>query len=127
MIKKIKGDITKIEADVIVNAANTELRHGGGVALAIAKAAGDELKKDCETIGFCPLGQFVITSPGYLQAQKVIHIPTIDYIKGVKRISYEDLAKVWKKVLEYCQRTGYKRIATEAENFKDLEVIIVEY
>jgi O-acetyl-ADP-ribose deacetylase (regulator of RNase III) len=45
MIKEIQGDITKIEADVIINAANTELIHGGGVARAIAKFAGEKLEK----------------------------------------------------------------------------------
>ncbi len=45
MLKEIKGDITKIEADVIINAVNIELIHGGGIALTIAKAAGKDLVK----------------------------------------------------------------------------------
>ena len=55
MLKEIKGDITKIKADVIVNAANTELKHGGGVALAIARAAGGELIRESEEIGYVPI------------------------------------------------------------------------
>jgi O-acetyl-ADP-ribose deacetylase (regulator of RNase III) len=78
MLQEVKGDITKIEADVIINAANTQLIHGGGVALAIAKAAGKDLVKESKEIGsFVPIGDFAVTTAGNLKAKKVIHIPTI--------------------------------------------------
>jgi len=61
-----KGDITKENVDVIVNAANSHLRHGGGVALAIVKAGGIEIQKESDEIikkiGMVPTGHAVITN-----------------------------------------------------------------
>jgi O-acetyl-ADP-ribose deacetylase (regulator of RNase III) len=146
MLQEIKGDITKIEAEVIINAANTELIHGGGVALAIAKAAGEDLVKESKEIGFVPIGDFALTTAGKLKAKKVIHIPTIDYVNN-KKITYEELEKVLEKVFKYSQENNFYRIATPllgtgvvglekekvieiiknlSEKFPNLEIIIVE-
>jgi len=111
MIKEVKGDITKIEADVIINAANTQLIHGGGVALAIAKAAGEDLVRESKEIGFVPIGDFAITTAGKLKAKKVIHVPTIDYVNN-KKITYEELEKALEKVFKNCQENNFYRIAT---------------
>jgi O-acetyl-ADP-ribose deacetylase (regulator of RNase III) len=111
MLKEVKGDITKIEADVIINAVNTELIHGGGVALAIAEAAGKDLVKESKEIGFLPIGDFAVTTAGKLKAKKVIHIPTIDYMNN-KKITYEELEKVLEKVFKYCQENNFYKIAT---------------
>ena len=111
MLKEVKGDITKIEADVIINAANTELIHGGGVALAIAKVAGKDLIKESKEIGFLPIGDFAVTTAGKLKAKKVIHIPTIDYMNN-KKITYEELEKVLEKVFKYCRENNFYKIAT---------------
>ena len=76
-INLIKGDITKIEVDAIVNAANTSLLGGGGVDGAIHKAGGPEILDDCRKIrsrqGGCPVGEAVITTAGRLPARYVIH------------------------------------------------------
>ena len=146
MVKEIKGDITKIEADVIINAANTELIHGGGVALAIAKSFGKELIKESKEIGFVPIRNFTITSSGKLKTKKVIHIPTIDY-KNNKKISYEELKEVLEKVFNYCKENKFYKIATPllgtgvvgldkekvreiiknlSEKFTNLEIVVVE-
>lgn len=78
MIKIIEGDITKLEADVIVNAANEKLFHGGGVARAIANAAGKELIKESNEIIRKRLGlrvgEAVYTTAGNLNAKYVIHV-----------------------------------------------------
>lgn len=71
--KIIRGDITKIECDAIVNASDTVLSGGGGVDLAIHASAGNELKKACSKLGGCKTGEAKIT-PGYnLPCKYVIH------------------------------------------------------
>lgn len=109
---KQKGDITKIVADVIINAANTELNHSGGVARAIALAAGAALEQESRDQEFVPLGGFIATTAGNLKADVVIHIPTIDYQADGKIITYEQLRSVWRDVLEYCEQEGFQTIAT---------------
>ena len=147
MFKVVFGDITEIEADVVVNAANTELRHYGGVAKAIALKAGKELIEESNKIGYCEIGKVAITSAGKLKARKVFHVPTICY-KANRRASLKDIEKAFEKVCELAKKFGYKRIATPllgagvvgldekevenvikrvAEKFKELEIILVKY
>jgi O-acetyl-ADP-ribose deacetylase (regulator of RNase III) len=111
-MRKIEGDITKIHADVVVNAANTELAHGGGVARAIAQAAGEALERESREADFVPLGGFLATTAGDLDAKVVLHIPTIDYTAGGARISYEALEKAWRGALEWCLAEGHRSVAT---------------
>ncbi len=68
-----QGDITEEKTDAIVNPANSHLKLGGGVAGAILKKGGFEIQKECDKIGFCPLGEAVITTGGNLPAKYVIH------------------------------------------------------
>lgn len=72
-IRLIRGDITEMECDAIVNAANNDLQLGGGVAGAIHRKGGPEIQAECDRIGPIPLGEAAITGGGQLKARYVIH------------------------------------------------------
>ena len=77
ILQLVKGDITAIEVDAMVNAANSQLAGGGGVDGAIHFAGGPDIMRECDEIrekeGGCPVGKAVLTGAGNLPAKKVIH------------------------------------------------------
>jgi O-acetyl-ADP-ribose deacetylase len=73
IIRLIKGDITDQNVDVIVNPANSYLKHGGGVAGAIVRKGGKIIQRESDRIGFVPVGSSVITTSGELPCQAIIH------------------------------------------------------
>jgi O-acetyl-ADP-ribose deacetylase len=73
IIRLVKGDITERTVDVIVNAANSYLKHAGGVAGAIVRKGGGIIQKESDKIGFVPVGSSVVTGAGKLPCKAVIH------------------------------------------------------
>ncbi len=73
ILELVKGDITEMETDAIVNAANEFLKHGGGVAGAIIRKGGKIIQEESDKIGYCEVGKAVITTAGKLKAKYVIH------------------------------------------------------
>jgi O-acetyl-ADP-ribose deacetylase (regulator of RNase III) len=76
-IEVVEGDITQLDVDAIANAANTELRHGGGVAGAIVRAGGVEIQDESDRVAPIELGDAVSTGAGSLPARWVIHAATM--------------------------------------------------
>lgn len=72
-IRIMMGDITERDCDAIVNAANSHLKHGGGVAGAIVRKGGRIIQEESDKIGFVPTGSAAITTAGTLKAKYVIH------------------------------------------------------
>jgi O-acetyl-ADP-ribose deacetylase (regulator of RNase III) len=110
----IKGDITKVTVDAIVNAANSSLMGGGGVDGAIHRAGGPEILEECRKIvarqGGCKTGEAVITTGGRLPAKYVIH--TVGPVwQGGQRQEKEKLANCYKNSLQVAVENGCKTIA----------------
>jgi O-acetyl-ADP-ribose deacetylase (regulator of RNase III) len=72
-LELVEGDITSLGVDAIVNAANSDLRLGAGVAGAIRRRGGPSIQQECNRIGHCPVGGAVVTGAGDLPAGRVIH------------------------------------------------------
>ena len=113
-LEMIQGDITKVEVDAIVNAANSQLIGGGGVDGAIRRAGGDAIEQACAEIrkreGGCPTGKAVITTGGNLRAKYVIHTVGPVWEDG-NASEAELLASCYQESLRLAVENGIQSIA----------------
>ncbi|MTI71630.1 MAG: O-acetyl-ADP-ribose deacetylase [Firmicutes bacterium] len=109
-IKIIKGDITKVKVDAIVNAANNTLLGGGGVDGAIHKAGGKDILKECKSLGGCPTGEAKITTAGKLPSKYVIHTVGPIY-KGGNNKERDLLKRAYENSLKLAVKNNLKTIA----------------
>ncbi len=110
-VKIIKGDLTESNVDAIVNAANSYLKHGGGVAGAIARKGGNIIQEESDKIGFVPVGNCATTSAGKLKAKHVIHAVGPRWGEGDEE---NKLKNAVNSVLSMASEKGFRSISMPA-------------
>jgi len=114
ILRLVTGDITRVPADAIVNAANSGLAGGGGVDGAIHRAGGPAIMRELDgiraKIGRCPTGSAVVTAAGKLPAQYVFHAVGPVYRDG-KHQEPELLASCYRTCLELAEQHGAQKVS----------------
>ena len=107
----MKGDITEFDVDAIVNAANSELILGGGVAGAIRSKGGPRIQEECDRIGSIRLGEAAVTTAGNLKAYYVIHAASMEM---GEETTAKNLRSSTRNSLLRAEEKGFKTIALPA-------------
>jgi len=105
----MEGSLLEVEADAIVNAANSLGLMGNGIAGVIKKAAGDAVEKEAKKLAPIPVGKAVLTTAGNLKFKAIIHAPTME-IPGI-RIPLVTVGKATKAALRLADEKGFSVIA----------------
>jgi len=108
-IRVVTGDITKLEADAIVNPANSQLVMGGGVAGAILRVGGNQIQEDAVRKAPIPIGKAVATTAGKLKAKYVIHAPTMT--RPAMPTNKENVKLATRAALECASQVGIASVA----------------
>ena len=104
-----KGDITKMHTEAIVNPANSYGTMGGGVALAIKEMGGIEIEKEALQYAPIPIGEAVVTTAGKLNAQMVIHAPTMK--EPIEPCTSHRVRKATEAALRCAEKQNVEKIA----------------
>jgi O-acetyl-ADP-ribose deacetylase len=110
ILEIMEGDIIQQDTEAIVNAANEQLRVGGGVDGAINRAGGPKIQEEAREIGYCPTGQAVLTTGGNLKAKYVIHTVGPRYKNGLAG-EPELLASCYWESLKLASARGIKSLS----------------
>ena len=110
-IRLVSADITERDVDAIVNAANSSLQHGGGIAAAIVRRGGAIIQEESGRIGFVPVGSVALTTGGLLKARYVIHAVGPRMGEGDED---NKLLNAMRNILDLADRERYKSIAVPA-------------
>lgn len=110
-VRIIRGDLTQAPVDAIVNAANSRLQHGGGVAGAIVRKGGSIIQTESDRIGYVPVGECAVTTAGALPAKYVIHTVGPRWGEGDEE---EKLHSAIRNTLKMALEKGFSKIAMPA-------------
>ena len=110
-MRLVSADITERDVDAIVNAANSRLQHGGGVAGAIVRKGGHVIQEESDRIGYAAVGSAVITTAGRLKARHVIHVVGARMGEGDGR---DKLRRAMNSVLKLATENGLTSISVPA-------------
>jgi len=108
-IRVVKGDITRVDVDAIVNPANSLMIMGGGVAGAIKRVGGDEIEFEARRYAPVPIGEAVATGAGKLKVRYVIHAPTME--RPAMRTTLDKVRRAVRAALSRAQSIGVNSLA----------------